>query len=85
MASSSPNLDPTQLLRYVVQVDGLNSSERIGEAREQLTALGLLVDRIDQDEMEVAVSQGANPGADGIRDALESVGFSVGDITADPS
>lgn len=83
--SSSPDINPTQLLRYTVQVAGLDTPERIGEAREQLTNLGLLVDRIEQGEIEVAVSQGVNPGADGIQDTLEAAGFFVTNIQADAS
>ncbi|WP_375433948.1 hypothetical protein [uncultured Hymenobacter sp.] len=85
MTSSSPDINPTQLLRYTVQIADLNTPERISEVREQLTSLGLLVDRIDQGEVEVAVSQAANPGADGIQETLEAAGFSVTNIQADAS
>jgi len=73
------------LLRYVLQISNLSTPESISEVREQLTSLGLVVDRIDDGEVEVAVSQAANPGSDGIREKLEAAGFAVGDITADPS
>ena len=85
MTSSGPDINPTQLLRYIVQVENLNTPERIAQVREQLTGLGLLVDRIDQGEVEVAVSQAANPGADGIQKTLEEAGFSVTNIQADAS
>lgn len=83
--SSSPDINPSQLLRYIVQVDGLDTPERMGEAREQLTGLGLLVDRIEKGEIEVAVSQATNPGADGIKSTLDAAGFSVTNIQADAS
>jgi hypothetical protein len=83
MTSSSPDIDPTQLLRYVVRVEDLTDPERISEVRQQLMGLGLLVDRIDQGEVEVAASHATNPGADGIRKVLKDAGFVVTDITAD--
>ena len=85
MTTSPPDINPSQLLRYIVQVDGLDTLERIRDAREQLTNLGLLVDRIEHGEIEVAVSQATNPGADGIHDTLEAAGFSVIHIQAEAS
>ena len=84
MASSSPDIDPTQLVRFTLQVENLTSPERISEMRQQLMEMGLLVDRIDQGEVEVAANHGTNPGADSIRKVLNNAGFSVGDITATP-
>lgn len=84
-ASTIPGVTPSELLRYVLQVSNLSTPESISEVREQLASLGLIVDRIDDGEVEVAVSHAANPGPEGIRKQLEASGFMVGDITADPS
>jgi hypothetical protein len=81
--SSPSDTDPTQLLRYVLQLENLTDPERISEVREQLTNLGLVVDRISEGEVEVAVSQARNPGAEGIKQALQAAGFSVVSITAE--
>jgi hypothetical protein len=85
MTDSSPDTNPTQLLRYLLQVDALTDAESIGRARQALTGLGLLVDRIEAGEAEVAVASGTNPGPEGIRAALEAEGFSVQNITAESS
>lgn len=85
MDSSSPDINPTQLLRYIVQVSNLNTPEHIAQVREQLMDLGFLVDRIDQGEVEVAVSHATNPGPEGIKKALGAAGFSVTNIQAEAS
>ncbi|TGD79667.1 hypothetical protein [Hymenobacter wooponensis] len=85
MTQPAPDTNPTQLLRYLLQVDALTDADSIGRAREALTGLGLLVDRIEAGEAEVAVASVTNPGPEGIRAALESAGFSVQNITAESS
>lgn len=84
-STPTPGVTPSELLRYVLQIGNLSTPESISEVREQLTNLGLIVDRIDNGEVEVAVSHAANPGPEGIRKQLEASGFRVDDITADPS
>jgi hypothetical protein len=85
MTESAPDTNPTQLLRYQLQIDALTDAESIGQVRQVLTGLGLLVDRIEAGEAEVAVASATNPGPEGIRAALEAAGFSVQNITAESS
>ncbi|QJX49086.1 hypothetical protein HMJ29_20110 [Hymenobacter taeanensis] len=85
MTEAAPDTNPTQLLRYLLQIAGLTDAESIGQVRQVLTGLGLLVDRIEAGEAEVAVAAAANPGPEGIRAALESAGYSVQNITAESS
>jgi hypothetical protein len=85
MTESAPDTNPTQLLRYQLQVDALTDADSIGRVREALTGLGLLVDRIEAGEVEVAVASATNPGPEGIRATLEASGFAVQNITAESS
>lgn len=85
MSSSPPDITPTQLLRYRLEIDSLTDNERIGQARQVLMGLGLLVDRIEMGEAEVVVASASNPGPEGIRRALVAAGFAVQNITAEGS
>ncbi|UYZ63693.1 hypothetical protein [Hymenobacter weizhouensis] len=80
----SPDINPGQLVRYVVQIDAMQDTNSIGQVRQVLMSLGLLVDRIEAGEAEVAVLQAPGPGPEGIRQALHAAGFAVQDITAQP-
>lgn len=82
MATHSPNVNPNQLVRYIVQIDAMRDTDSIGQVRQLLTGLKLLVDRIEPGEVEVAVTHPDTPGQDHIRAALLGAGFPVQNITA---
>ncbi|UOQ77686.1 hypothetical protein MUN84_03140 [Hymenobacter sp. 5516J-16] len=85
-STPTPDTNPTQLLRYRLQIPTLTDADSIGRARQLLMGLGLIVDRIEDGEAEVAVVTAAeNPGPEGIRQALTKGGFAVQDITAEGS
>lgn len=82
MASPTPNVNPTQLVRYVLQIDAMTDTESIGRVRQHLTDLKLLVDRIEPGEAEVAVTHPNAPSSTDIQQALKEIGFEVQNITA---
>jgi hypothetical protein len=82
MASSTPNVNPTQLVRYVLQIDDMTDTDSIGRVRQQLTEMKLLVDRIEPGEAEIAVTHPDPPTSDQIRQAIEGLGFKVQNISA---
>ncbi|QIL75285.1 MULTISPECIES: hypothetical protein [Hymenobacter] len=82
MAIPTPNVNPNQLVRYILQIDAMRDTESIGQVRQLLTGLKLLVDRIEPGEVEVAVTHPDSPGQDDIREALLKAGISVQNITA---
>ncbi|SMB98329.1 hypothetical protein SAMN00120144_1051 [Hymenobacter roseosalivarius DSM 11622] len=82
MDTPTPNVNPNQLVRYVIQIDAMNDTDSIGRVRQQLTELKLLVDRIEPGEAEVAVTHPNAPTPEDIRDALGAAGFEVQNITA---
>ncbi|GAB3226217.1 hypothetical protein GCM10027346_08320 [Hymenobacter seoulensis] len=84
MHSTPPDSNPTQLIRYRLQISPLSSQENIGQARQVLTGLGLVVDLLEAGEAEVAVAT-TDPGKEAIVKALTAAGFTVADITAESS
>lgn len=80
-----PNNNPTQLLRYRLQIPSLTDADSIGQVRQVLMGLGLLVDRIEAGEAEVAVASAQDPGRETMQQALQAAGFAVQDITAESS
>ncbi|RPD47861.1 hypothetical protein DNI29_10515 [Hymenobacter sediminis] len=80
-----PDNNPTQLLRYRLQIDALTDADSIGRVRQVLTGLGLLVDRIEGGEVEVAVASAQDPGREAMQQALLAAGFAVQDVTAESS
>ena len=82
MASSTPNVNPTQLVRYVLQIDAMTDADSISRVRQQLTDMKLLVDRIGPGEVEIAVTHPDPPTSEQIREAIENLGFKVQNITS---
>ena len=79
-----PPADLTQLVRYILTLDNLPDAEAAGRARVPLTALGLIVDRLDPGapgEAEVAALNADSPGPDAIRETLQQAGFQLVGIT----
>ncbi|MBX0289074.1 hypothetical protein K3G63_01415 [Hymenobacter sp. HSC-4F20] len=80
-----PDSNPTQLLRYRLEIADLTDADSIGRARQVLMGLGLLVDRIEAGEAEVAVASAQDPGREAMQQALMAAGFSVQNVTAESS
>lgn len=85
MADLTPDTNPTQLMRYVLRIEPMQDNESLGQVRELLSGLGLLVDRLEAGEAEVATASSSTMGQDDIRHALEAAGFTVLHITAESS
>lgn len=85
MHTPPPDTNPTQLLRYHLRLAPLTDADSIGRARQVLTSLGLLVDRIEAGEAEVAVASAQDPGREAMQKALSAAGFTVQDVTAESS
>ncbi|SNC60422.1 hypothetical protein SAMN06265337_0256 [Hymenobacter gelipurpurascens] len=83
MAEPTPNTNPMQLIRYVLQIEPMQDAESIGQVRQLLTGLGLLVDRIEAGEAEVTTASSSTIGQDDMRHALEEAGFTVLNATAE--
>ena len=83
MADLTPDTNPTQLIRYVLQIEPMQDDASLSQVRELLTGLGLLVDRLEPGEAEVATASSSTIGQDDIRHALEAAGFTVLNTTAE--
>ncbi|QDA61521.1 hypothetical protein [Hymenobacter jejuensis] len=79
-SNSSPS-DLTQLVRYVLEIKSLHDDAAIVRVREVLTGLGLLVDRVEGNEVEVAAGHSAKPVTDDIDKALRKAGFELVNFT----
>lgn len=82
MAVPSPNVNPTQLVRYVLQIDAMTDADSMAQVRQHLTDLKLLVDRIGPGEVEVAVTHPDAPSSTDIKHYLQDLGFEVQQVTA---
>lgn len=67
----------TQLLRYVLTIDNMCAPDCIIWVREQLTGLGLVVDRVAVGEAEVATAHANGPDLKSIQAALEAGGYQL--------
>ncbi|MBO3272107.1 hypothetical protein [Hymenobacter defluvii] len=67
----------TQLLRYVLTIDNMCAPDCIVWVREQLTGLGLVVDRVAVSEAEVATAHVKGPDLEAIQAALEAGGYQL--------
>lgn len=83
MADQTPDTNPTQLIRYVLRIEPMQDAESLGQVRQLLTGLGLLVDRLEAGEAEVTTASSSTIGQDDIRHALEEAGFTVLHTTAE--
>ncbi len=73
MATSSAAPDSaslTQLVRFDLTIDNMRSPDCLGWVRQQLAALGLLVDQVHQHGTEVAPTHIDEPDLGAIRAAL---------------
>jgi hypothetical protein len=75
MTESAPDTNPTQLVRYVIQIPALTDDANIAHVRQVLTGLGLLVDRIENGEAEVAAAHATDLGTKDIVQALKQEGY----------
>lgn len=79
--SNSPAADLTHLVRYVLTIDNMCAPDCIVWVREQLTGLGLVVDRVAVGEAEVATTHANGPHQEAIRAALEAGGYRLVRVT----
>ena len=67
----------TPLVRYVLTIDNMCAPDCIGWVRDQLTGLGLVVDRVAVGKAEVATAHANGPDVEAIRVALEVGGYQL--------
>ena len=67
----------TQLVRYVLTIDNMRAPECVVWVREQLTGLGLIVDRVAVGEAEVATAHANGPDLKAIQAVLEAGGYQL--------
>lgn len=73
--SAADSVDLTQLVRYVLTIDNMCAPDCITWVRDQLTGLGLIVDRVAVGEAEVATTHPDGPDLLAIRLALQAGGY----------
>jgi hypothetical protein len=78
---SLDSADLTHLVRYVLTIDNMCGPDCIAWVREQLAALGLVVDRVVVGEAEVATMHISGPHQEAIRAALEAGGYRLVHVT----
>ena len=67
----------TQLVRHVLTIDNMCAPDCVAWVREQLTGLGLVVDRVAVGEAEVATAHANGPDLKAIQAALEVGGYQL--------
>jgi hypothetical protein len=80
-SADSTSADLTHLVRNVLTIDNMCAPDCIAWVREQLTGLGLVVDRVAVGEAEVATTHGSGPHQEVIRAALEAGGYHLVHVT----
>ncbi|MFC7670554.1 hypothetical protein ACFQT0_26625 [Hymenobacter humi] len=71
----------TQAVRYVLTIDNMCAPDCIVWVREQLVAMGLVVDRVAVGEAEVASAHVNGPDLKAIQAVLEAGGYLVHAVT----
>ena len=66
-----------QLVRYVLTIENMCAPDCVAWVREQLTGLGLVVDRVTVGEAEVATAYANGPDLKAIQAALEVGGYQL--------